>query len=206
MQANFYLDLRVLPSGDNTDLQIEQVRNQIFSVLHGCFRQTPNVFALALARSQQPQVQAIQAERELPKAQRRFVVYDILRIFAAEQNSLLLLRQILQGNWKVRDYSQLSEVGAVPLHVSWKSFRRFRIPTIKAERYLAYNIEQQMPSLHARRLQQAKSMPYLRVNSQSTGQQFTVIVDIQAAEHAGTGQPDGYGLARASQPFALPDF
>lgn len=206
MQANFYLDLRVLPTGDNTDLQIEQVRNQIFTVLHGCFRQVPETFALALVRSSNAQVQGIQDNREQPKAKRGFAVYDVLRVFAADQTSLKLLTQILQANWKVRDYAQLGAVSSVPLHTSWKSFRRFRIPTEKAERQLSYNLANNIKSLRERRLQQAQKLPYLRVKSQSTGQQFTVIVDIQSADNTGEGQPDGYGLARASQPFALPDF
>ena len=206
MQAEFYLDLRVLPTGDDTDLQLEQVRNQIFTVLHGCFRQIPDTFALALVRSDSKAMQDIAEQRNQPKARRSFAVYDILRIFAAQKTSLQLLRQILQAHWKIRDYSQLGEVTPVPTSVSWKSFRRFRIPTLKAERNLSYNVDHQIKSLHERRLEQAKNLPYLRVKSQSTGQQFTVVIDIQQAENAGTGQPDGYGLARASQPFALPDF
>lgn len=210
MQANFYLDVRILPTGDDTDLQIEHIRNQIYAVLHGCFRHKPHTFALALARSSKGEVEAIQRiqeGREQPKARRRYPVYDILRIFAPMLADLQWLRQELQQHWKVRGYAEVKEVQQVLQTDAWQSFRRFRIPVEKHDRKLEYNQQQGIKSLHERRLEQAKLLPYLRVKSKSTdGQQFTVIVDVQQAEHAGDGLPDGYGLARASQPFALPHF
>ncbi|XID74312.1 type I-F CRISPR-associated endoribonuclease Cas6/Csy4 [Alkanindiges sp. WGS2144] len=202
MQANFYLDVMIQPTGDNTDLQLEHIRNQIFTVLHGCFRQMPMLFALALTSSKTDHVIGLQQQRDKPSSQRRFAVYDVLRIFAEQEQVLQQLLTTLQAHWKVRDYCQLGLVSKVPMHTAWKSYRRFRIPTLKTERNFSYD----KAPLRDRRLEQAKAMPFLRVQSQSTGQQFTVIVDIQQAEDAGAGMPDGYGLARASQPFALPYF
>ncbi len=37
MDANYYLDIRVLESSDDTDLKLGHIRNQIYTVIHGAF-------------------------------------------------------------------------------------------------------------------------------------------------------------------------
>ena len=51
MDANYYLDIRVLESSDDTDLKLGHIRNQIYSVIHGAFRKLPAHYALALEMS-----------------------------------------------------------------------------------------------------------------------------------------------------------
>lgn len=51
MDANYYLDIRILESSDDTDLKLGHIRNQIYSVIHGAFRKLPAHYALALEMS-----------------------------------------------------------------------------------------------------------------------------------------------------------
>lgn len=182
MQASFFVDFTLSQQPD-LDLTPHALRNQIYAVLHGAFRQQPQTFALALPKQ---------------KA-------HVLRVFAANQSALTGLITAVSGHWKLRDYCRISAVQAVGEHQGgWLSYKRFRIPAAKSDRNHAQDSDQ---NLHTRRLDAAKTTkkPFLQVASNSTGQRFTIFIDCVAAEGAGTGLPDGYGLSRSSQSFALPD-
>ncbi|MDQ9010572.1 type I-F CRISPR-associated endoribonuclease Cas6/Csy4 [Acinetobacter gerneri] len=210
MQANFYIDIRILDSADDGELALAHLRNQIYNIVHGAFREMPERFALALEISprQQRKMQATELKygRKPPKQ------YDILRIFSAQKSELEQLIENIKNHWKIQDYAVLSQAALdVPTAkiTGWKSYNRFRIPTLKMERNLPSNPEQK--TLHQRRLEIARRLPYFRVKSQSTGQLFTVPIDIRDVELSdtkdmGNGLPDSYGLARQTQPFALPVF
>lgn len=202
MDANYYLDIRIINAHDDVDLKLPVLRNQIYSILHGIFRQIPNTFALALASSSR--LEAKRKALEVKYGQEPKYDFDILRVFASTQESLEQLTTELEKSWKVRDYAILLGVRPIPtLKIKgWKSYRRFRIPTAKAER--ARLTESNEQSLYERRLEVGRTLPYFLVRSQSTGQQFTINVDVLDAPDQGIGQPDSYGLARQSAPFALP--
>lgn len=204
MHADYYVDIRILDSADDGELNLAHLRNQIYAIIHGVFRQMPSLFALALEISprQQRKMQAKQLKYGYPV----FPQYDVLRIFAAQQSDLERLIDKIKGHWKIRDYAVLNNPTAVPSAkiTGFRSYFRFRIPTQKAERQLVNNPIQE--SLHSRRLKQAQKLPYFKVSSLSTGQTFTVPVKIEDVLESGSGLPDGYGLARQSQPFALPVF
>lgn len=202
MDTNYYLDIRIINAHDDADLKLPILRNQIYGILHGIFRQIPHTFALALASS--ARLHAKKKVLEIKYGQEPKYDFDILRVFSATEESLEQLTTELEKSWKVRDYAILLGVRTVPkLKITgWKSYRRFRIPTAKAERTKLSS--EPKKSLHQRRLDVGRNLPYFLVRSQSTGQQFTVNVDIQDAQNQGTGEPDSYGLARTSAPFALP--
>ncbi|MCH4247226.1 MAG: type I-F CRISPR-associated endoribonuclease Cas6/Csy4 [Acinetobacter populi] len=203
MNSNFYLDIRVIESSDNSDLKLEHIRNQVYGIIHGAFRQLSAHYALALVGSDK--LIAKQTHFEQKYGRSANFNFDIFRIFAENVDDLQNLIDALQGHWKIRDYTVLGTAIAVPIAKisAWKSYRRFRIPTQKSERN---QLSEKKTPLRDRRLESAKTMPFLQVKSQSTGQGFTVIIDIQEHPDAGQGFPDSYGLARASQPFALPVF
>lgn len=222
MQANYYLDIRIMDSADDGELSLAHLRNQIYSILHGVFREIPNTFALALETS--PRQQAKMRAKELKYQAPVLPQYDVLRIFAAEQPSLEQLIEKIKGHWKVRDYAILNMPTAVPTAkiTGFKAYFRFRIPTLKMER----NTAEKTQSRNAKRIKQANKMPYFKVASQTTGQGFTVNVEILDVDlnhpHYGlpenytnpksahvkdlNGLPDSYGLARKQQAFALPVF
>ncbi|RKG35131.1 type I-F CRISPR-associated endoribonuclease Cas6/Csy4 [Acinetobacter guerrae] len=203
MDANYYLDIRVLESSDDTDLKLGHIRNQIYTVIHGAFRKLPAHYALALEISDKLKNKQEFFEKKHGRAAKPN--FDILRIFAVNQNDLEDLIEAIKGHWKIRDYTVLGSPIAVPTAKisAWKSYRRFRIPTQKAERT---QLSEQTTPLRDRRLKTAKDKPYFQVLSQSTGQGFTVTVDILDSVDAGHGLPDSYGLARQESPFALPVF
>lgn len=218
MQVNYYLDLRIMDSADDGELTLAHLRNQIYSILHGVFREIPNTFALALEISprQKAKIERKELKYKIPVSPQ----YDVLRIFANEQHSLEQLIDKIKGHWKIRDYAILNQPTAVPTAkvTGYKSYFRFRIPTLKMER----NVESKTQSRNARRLKEARKMPYFKVSSQTTGQGFTVNVEILDVDlnhpHYGlpenyadqvknlNGLPDSYGLARKQQAFALPVF
>lgn len=203
MDAHFYLDVRVLESSDDTDLKLGHIRNQIYTVIHGAFRKLPTHYALAVEMSDKLKAKQEQFEKKHGRIAKSN--FDILRIFAEQQDELEQLIEAIKGHWKIRDYTVLGTAIAVPTAKisGWKSYRRFRIPTQKAERT---QLSHQNEPLRDRRLQAAKDKPFFQVISQSTGQGFTIIIDIQDCENAGQGLPDSYGLARKESPFALPVF
>ncbi|MCU4414461.1 type I-F CRISPR-associated endoribonuclease Cas6/Csy4 [Acinetobacter sp. WU_MDCI_Axc73] len=203
MDANYYLDIRVLESSDDTDLKLGHIRNQIYTVLHGAFRKLPAHYALAVEMSDKLKNKQEYFEKKHDRPAKPN--FDILRVFAEKQDDLDQLIEAIKGHWKIRDYTVLGTAIAVPTAKisGWKSYRRFRIPTKNAERT---QLSEKKEPLRDRRLKTAKDMPYFKVLSQSTGQGFTVTIDIQESEHAGQGLPDSYGLARQESPFALPVF
>lgn len=204
MNAQYYLDIRILEASDDADLSIEYLRNQIYSIVHAVFRQLPTRFALALEASARLQNKTRHYESKYGRKPR--ANFDILRIFSEQQTDLEQLVEKIKGHWKIRDYAVLHAPVPVPTAkvTGWKSYRRFRIPTLKAERNLTFENGQE--SLHSRRLKRAKALPFFSVQSQSTAQKFTVTIEILDAPDAGTGLPDSYGLARQTQAFALPVF
>lgn len=181
MKSSFYVDFVVSHQPD-LDLAPRVLRNQVYGVLHGAFRQQPQTFAIALSE-QHP---------------------HILRVFAATEAALLWLVQAVSAHWRVRDYCTIRPIHAVgEHHGAWVSYKRFRVPSAKSDR----NATDPSQSLAARRLAQAidNKKPYLQVKSSSTQQRFTIFIDCVVAEHAGDGLPDGYGLARSQHPFAVPE-
>lgn len=206
MAFDYYVDIRVIPSAESVDLSLPSVRNQVYKVLHGAFRTLAAdslPFALAIVAS--PKLLAKQEALAKKYDQAPRFDFDIFRVFSVTDEALQRLVDTISGHWTIRDYAVVGAVALVPTAKisGWQSYRRFRIPTAKMERS---NLSHDLPPLHERRLQQAKAMPFLKIQSKSTGQSFTLVINKVEATDAGHGLPDSYGLARASQPFALPIF
>lgn len=188
MHSHYYLDLELLnveneqpAPGRSVSAGMYAVRNRLYGVLHGVFRQYPGRYALALplVKNNQPR----------------------LRVFAERADQLEQLSTALQGHPTVRDYARLHPVVAVDQVDKWVSYRRYRIPTVKSDRHAVDG----QSTLRDRRLAAGRDLEHFQVGSQSTGQRFTLMIQQVDADQAGEGIPDGYGLARASQPFAVPD-
>lgn len=207
MAFDYYVDVRVIPSAESVDLALPSIRNQVYKILHGAFRALNaadnSPYALALVAS--PKLLAKQEALAKKYGKPPRFDFDIFRIFSTSDVALQRLVDTIGSHWTIRDYAVVGAVATVPTAKisGWESYRRFRIPTAKMER--SKLTHDKLP-LHERRLQQAKAMPFLKIQSKSTGQSFTLVIDKIAATDAGYGLPDSYGLARASQPFALPIF
>lgn len=185
MQSHFYLDLVLQPPVDeasgNAYGTAYALRNRVYGIVHGALRQRPQQFALALPA---------RTDRCLR-----------LRVFAAHTGDLDWLKQAISAHPVIRDYVLLQPVKPVGEVARWLSYRRYRIPTVKSDRHAVDGNSE----LRKRRLAASSDMDRLVLSSQSTNQRFTLAIQTVAATEAGDGLPDGYGLARASSPFAVPD-
>lgn len=124
-----------------------------------------------------------------------------LRVFAATREALDRLVAATEANPGFREIGRFAYPKAVPEDYAgpWVSYRRYRIPTRKAER-------KPEGSLRLRRIQAADSgeLPYFALRSRSNGQAWRLYVAAQPSPAPGLAKPDAYGLATASRPFALP--
>jgi len=148
-------------------------------VLHGVFALYPGQYALALP----------DYPRNFPR----------LRLFASDRQALDRLVAATETN--LNEIGRFTYPKTVPEEFSgpWISYRRYRIPSRKAERKPDGN-------LRLRRIQAADDaeLPFFALRSQSNGQAWRLYVQADPAATPGQGEPDAYGLATASRPFALP--
>lgn len=152
-------------------------------VLHGAFRDAPRRYALALPR-----------HRRQP--------FAVLRVFAGGRDDLHALVEAVEGHPIIRDYTRLGYPRPVPTDYAgtWTEFRRYRIPSRHSGRKPGDELRERRMGWAAE-----KRLPYFILQSRSNGQQFGLYVDVRAGEPTAEAEPDSYGLAVATRPFALPD-
>lgn len=148
-------------------------------VLHGVFGLYPGQYALALP--------------DYPRS------FPRLRVFAGSREALD--RLVAATETSLDEIGRFAYPKAVPDDFAgpWISYRRYRIPSRKAERKPDGN-------LRLRRIQTADAaeLPWFALRSQSNGHAWRLYVEAQPASVPGSAEPDAYGLATASRPFALP--
>lgn len=154
---------------------------EVIRVLHQAFVFVPGTYAIAL-----------------PDAD----PFKRIRIFAETATVLHDLHAHLQDEPAIHQFGYFRAVAAVPqpFDGKWVSYRRYRIPTRKAERNPGGTVR-------VRRILQADALrlPFFDMRSKSTGQNFRLYIQPCPAEpNASALLPDGYGLASATRPFALP--
>lgn len=156
---------------------------QVLRILHAAFISQPACYALALPEHAGSQ-------------------FACLRIFAETPEDLHQLHLYIEDEATLAAFGVVRAIKNVPTSFdgSWISYRRYRIPTRKAERIPG-------GQLRIRRMLEADAMglPFFAMRSQSTGQNFRLYIESIAAEpQTEPCQPDGYGLASATRAFALP--
>lgn len=173
MEARHYVDFLLGPRASPPGAALT------LKVLHGVFARDPGQYALALP----------DYPRNFPR----------LRVFAASRENLD--RLVAASEAALQELGRFAYPKAVPEDFAgpWISYRRYRIPSRKAERKPDGN-------LRLRRIQAADTaeLPWFTLQSQSNGQAWRLYVEAQPAPAAGSAEPDAYGLASASRPFALP--
>ena len=187
MKPVVYVDLELRAGDpDGGTLPTPVLAGATLAVLHGVFRQMPGRYALAL-----PKVLPGQSGTPGP----------VLRVFASGREDLDQLMAAISGHPVVRDYARLGYPRSVPTHWSeGVEYRRYRIPAQAAER-------NPNDPLRLRRMMTARQLglPYFQLRSRSTGQQFTLYVQVlTGVRSSGACAPDSYGLSVSSRPFVLP--
>ncbi|MBB5018455.1 CRISPR-associated endoribonuclease Cas6/Csy4 subtype I-F [Chitinivorax tropicus] len=156
----------------------------VLRILHAGFTLAPGRYALALP----------EYERGLGRK---------LRVFASSRDELDELVDYLKDSTKLHQFGELTYPATVPDNYPgpWAQFKRFRIPSRKAER-------KQDGTLRLRRMAEAdaQALPYFPISSHSNGHAFRLYVTKLAATDNGTDcQPDAYGLSVSSRAFSVPD-
>lgn len=148
-------------------------------VLHGVFGLHPGQYALALPDYPRsfPRLRVFSTSRE-----------SLDRLFTASETTLEGIGRFAYPKTVPEDFAG-----------SWTSYRRYRIPSRKAERKPDGNLR-----LCRIQAADAAELPYFALRSHSNGQAWRLYVEAQPASGSGPAEPDTYGLATASRPFALP--
>lgn len=184
MIPRHYLDFTLSGADKGAGLPPPIIAGAALKVLHGAFKQQPGRYALALPTG-----------------------FTALRLFADEREHLDELAEAVEQHPVIRDYTWQGRIRKVPeaFDGAWREYRRYRIPARKSCR-------KPNDDLRERRMQRADEgrFPYFILNSQSTGQQFGLRVEIiphlqKSDAQTNDAQPDSYGLSVSSRPFALPD-
>lgn len=176
MKPRCYVDLRFGPRAAPTAAALA------LGVLHGVFRQHPGQYALALP--------------DYPRS------FPRLRVFAGSREALDRLVAATDSHAGFSGLVEYSYPKTLPDGFAgpWISYRRYRIPSRKAERNPDAN-------LRLRRMQAADTagLPYFVLHSQSNRQVWRLYVQAQPATTVtDEAEPDAYGLATASRPFGVP--
>ena len=184
MHPKVYCDLAALSPGEDTGMSAPLLRGHMLALLHPFFANHPHTYALAIPQSDKAR--------------------GTLRVFATTQGELDGLVQHLRAQAWMRDYARIGAPQTVPEDFSgtWFAFRRWRIPTLKADRHTG----EKHGALRQRRMEQAKDKDYFIMRSASTGQRFTLIVAREQGQRPQSEcLPNSYGLCAQSNLFCLPE-
>lgn len=181
MYPRAYLDIEVI-AGQDSGLSAPVLRGRLMAILHGCFRQIPDRYAIALPEGQQK-----------------------IRVFASARADFDALVEALQPNRWMRDYARIGYPREVPDDFAgpWVAYRRYRIPTVRSDRNAAGGIS----ALRDRRIRYARQqgLEYFHARSQGTEQSFVLTVErIVLDGPTGECKPNSYGLGSATNTFGVP--
>ncbi|WP_172437718.1 type I-F CRISPR-associated endoribonuclease Cas6/Csy4 [Acidithiobacillus marinus] len=135
---------------------------------------------------------------------------DVLRIFTETPESGTKMHDNLMSE---SDYScVLSPVFHAPPDEAiqgWEAFMMLRLPSGVSKTRKSIPLDQAIAlqkQAWERRALDLKGKPYVLMMASSSGQRFRLTVDRQVltGTSSGGGEPNGYGLSRATQTIALP--
>lgn len=174
--------------------------SRVIRRLHELIAQHPDTYALTF-----PHMKTGNLSGELPE------IGNVVRVFASNREAVDLALDHLEIGLNGKESSshglQVGRVRPVPDNHdgAWVSYQRFRIP---ARRGKSEQHQEKRSRLRMKRLQEAKLLPYFILDSASTRQTFSLIVNPvwrdtkpdHSVEHC-----DGYGLSSNEHPVWLPD-
>lgn len=184
---NVYTDIRIIP---HQGCGIPDIAGMLIDRLHRCFAKSTISFALAFPGWEQG---------EVPK------LGDRLRIFCESGSDLDGILDEVEQDGRLYGFIHLGRSKSVPddFKGNWVTFERFRIRQRNCTR-------EDLKEHHAkRRLEQigiSSTLPWIRVRSQSTGQDFSISIRKQKHQSRGApGRANSYGLSRESNKVFLPE-
>ena len=175
MDASHYLQLTAIGQCPM------DVINRVFTVLHGVRQSHSLVFALAF-----PQMKT--GNRPHPG--------NVVQVFSDNVTLDAVVAELRLNNFII-DYVHVSRVKPVPDDVNtYSQYALFRVPN--------RNVRTQQNRIN--RLTDAEQLPYVKVASKSNGQIFSLRIKRTSQDNPSASiEPNSYGLAVSTRPFALPD-
>lgn len=125
----------------------------------------------------------------------------VLRVFTQERSQCESLADAIEASPMCASAAVVSRVRAVPLGIEQSvSYRRVRTPSRKSAQRVGGE-ERRLANI-----KRCDSLPYLRMFSRSTGQQFSLRVEPTYPEQLPSAEcePDAYGFCVRERPFSLP--
>lgn len=175
-----YLDIRILP---DPEFPTSQLMNALFAKLHRC---------LAKLGSEDLGVSFPEVDEERP------TLGPVLRLHGSEAAfSTLLAQPWLVG---MRDHIQLSAVSPVPAQVKYRRVRRVQAKSnpdrirrrqMKRHGWTEDEARRRIPDT----IRETLSLPYLSLESRSTGHRFHIFLRHEPAEAPSPGPFNAYGLS-----------
>ena len=135
-----------------------------------------------------------------------FTLGPTLRVFTAGDSGANAIYDALEATPGVADIALGSRVKTAAQTNVFEAYRMHRIPSgvSKMRRNIPLDIAQALQQkAKVRRLAQQANLPFVWVRS-SSGHKFKLVVERIAADPDEQGNPNGYGLSRATQTVALP--
>jgi len=194
MKPDHYADIKL--SGKT----IPVIAAKVARLLHTLMAEHPDTYALAF-----PGMKIGTQAGEQPQ------IGSMIRLFASSTDAVeqaldrLELEMLTDSTQNTAPPIHTGRVRTVPADYRgpWVTYHRFRIP---ARRGKSEQHQEKRLRLRAKRIQEARVLPYLILQSASTRQTFSLI--IQPQEHSiktdSTGIPDGYGFSSKESPLYLP--
>jgi CRISPR-associated endoribonuclease Cas6/Csy4 subtype I-F len=136
-----------------------------------------------------------------------FTLGPVFRVFTRSEAQANTLYDALDANPRCADLAEGARVKSAPAgSISFEAYRMHRLPSgvSKDRRTVPLDIAQALQvQARERRLAQQTAHPFVIMRS-STGHKFLLVVERMAAQADALGEPNGYGLSRATQIVALP--
>lgn len=135
-----------------------------------------------------------------------FSLGGTLRVFTANNDQSNQLCDVIDSILNDVEISRIREVPSDINKLQWEAYRMHRLPGPVSRNRKTVPLDVAIGLLRSareRRIAQQQSLPFVRMRS-SSGNLFRLVIERIAADPSQQGQPNGYGLSRASQITALP--
>ena len=132
-----------------------------------------------------------------------FTLGNTLRVFTQDSPAAEAIYDALEKAPRFGDFAQGGRVRHANGATVFEAYRMHRIPSgVRGEVNREARMEMQAQA-RLRRLAQQRHLPFVRMRT-SSGKLFRLVIERVAVAGGEQGQPNGYGLSRASQIVALP--
>jgi len=187
MRPDYYADLTLRSAAGVT---VPVIASAVMQILHSVFTENPNRYALAF-----PTMKT--GDTPTPG--------HILRLFSESRDEIEAACDRIEQNTRLNAFVITGRIRRAPEQYEgeWIEYQRYRVP---ARRGKSEAHQEKRLRLRAKRLEEARNLPYFLLNSASTQQSFSIMIQqhIYAARSETIGATDSYGLSRKEAPLLLP--